>query len=128
MKGNHSWVEIWIEGEWYFTEYYPDDLNKSWFLTDAGRADEVWINLALYSSKLDRYLKRVSEKISLMENSKEVDFGYSPSQIVDLNKYLKLNVRKNVTYQSHYTDSNGVEKQTEIAVQDHKDLFKLFKE
>ena len=39
MRGNHSWVEVWIDGEWYFTEYYPDALNKSWFLTDAGKAD-----------------------------------------------------------------------------------------
>ena len=31
MKGNHSWVEVWVDGEWYFTEYYPEDLNKSWF-------------------------------------------------------------------------------------------------
>lgn len=39
MRGNHSWVEVWIEGEWFFTEYYPDALNKSWFLADAGKAD-----------------------------------------------------------------------------------------
>lgn len=39
MRGNHSWVEVWIDGEWYFTEYYPNALNKSWFLADAGRAD-----------------------------------------------------------------------------------------
>ncbi len=39
MRGNHSWVEVWIDGEWYFTEYYPDALNKSWFLADAGKAD-----------------------------------------------------------------------------------------
>lgn len=39
-RGNHSWVEVWIEGKWYFTEYYPDkDLNYSWFLADAGKAD-----------------------------------------------------------------------------------------
>ena len=31
LRGNHSWVEVWIDGEWYFTEYYPDALNKSWF-------------------------------------------------------------------------------------------------
>jgi hypothetical protein len=38
-RGNHSWNEIWIDGEWYFTEYYPSGLNKSWFLADAGQAD-----------------------------------------------------------------------------------------
>lgn len=39
MRGNHSWSEVWIDGEWYFTEYYPDKLNHSWFVADAGRAD-----------------------------------------------------------------------------------------
>jgi hypothetical protein len=39
MRGNHSWCELWIDGEWYFTEYYPDKLNQSWFLADAGKAD-----------------------------------------------------------------------------------------
>ncbi len=52
MRGNHSWVEVWIDGEWYFTEYYPDALNKSWFLADAGRADtedpQHWIYAVSY--------------------------------------------------------------------------------
>jgi hypothetical protein len=52
MRGNHSWVEVWIDGEWYFTEYYPDALNKSWFLADAGKADPQkpvhWIYAASY--------------------------------------------------------------------------------
>ena len=39
MKGNHTWSEVWIDGEWFFTEYYPDTLNKSWFVADAGKAD-----------------------------------------------------------------------------------------
>ncbi|MDB4583559.1 transglutaminase-like domain-containing protein [Draconibacterium sp.] len=52
MRGNHNWVEVWIDGEWYFTEYYPDTLNKSWFLADAGKADPEkpihWIYAASY--------------------------------------------------------------------------------
>ena len=39
MKGNHTWSEVWIDGEWMFTEYYPDTLNRSWFVADAGKAD-----------------------------------------------------------------------------------------
>lgn len=39
-RGNHSWCEVWIDGKWYFTEYYPDkDFNQSWFLADAGKAN-----------------------------------------------------------------------------------------
>ncbi len=39
MRGNHSWCEVYADGEWYFTEYYSKSLNKSWFLADAGKAD-----------------------------------------------------------------------------------------
>ena len=38
-RGNHNWCEVWIDGEWYFTEYYPNQLNDAWFLADAGQAD-----------------------------------------------------------------------------------------
>ncbi len=38
-RGNHNWCEVWVDGQWFFTEYYPDQLNKSWFLADAGKAD-----------------------------------------------------------------------------------------
>lgn len=59
MRGNHSWVEVWIDGEWYFTEYYPDALNKSWFLADAGKADPDkpvhWIYAASYKPAETHY-------------------------------------------------------------------------
>ena len=40
-RGNHSWVEVWIDGQWYFTEYNPDSkgLDNGWFVADAGKAD-----------------------------------------------------------------------------------------
>jgi len=38
-RGNHSWVEVWMDGRWYFTEFYPEELDRAWFLADAGRAD-----------------------------------------------------------------------------------------
>ena len=38
-SGNHSWAEVWIDGEWYFTEYYPSGLNKGWLLPLVGKAD-----------------------------------------------------------------------------------------
>lgn len=37
-RGNHSWNEVLIDGEWYFTEYYMEDLNRSWFAADAAKA------------------------------------------------------------------------------------------
>ncbi len=65
LRGNHNWVEVWIDGEWYFTEYYPDKLNKSWFLGDAGKADPTkpihWIYASSYKPG-DTYFLRVWDR------------------------------------------------------------------
>ena len=40
-RGNHTWVEIWDAGEWYFTgadEYNAKGLNHGWFVADAAKA------------------------------------------------------------------------------------------
>lgn len=40
-EGNHNWVEVNVDGKWYFTEYYPaDKFNQGWFLERAGKADK----------------------------------------------------------------------------------------
>ncbi len=49
-RGNHNWSEVWMDGKWYFTEFYPSGLNKSWFLADAGKADADNPTHALYAS------------------------------------------------------------------------------
>ncbi len=49
-RGNHNWNEVWMDGEWYFTEYYPSGLNKSWFLADAGKAIPDNPEHAIYAS------------------------------------------------------------------------------
>ncbi len=49
-RGNHNWCEVWADGQWYFTEYYPDALNKSWFFADAGKADKTDREHAIYAS------------------------------------------------------------------------------
>ncbi len=49
-RGNHNWNEVWIDGEWYFTEYYPSGLNKSWFLADAGKSIPDNPEHAIYAS------------------------------------------------------------------------------
>lgn len=49
-RGNHNWNEVWIDGQWYFTEYYPSGLNKSWFMSSAGRADEKDSLHAIYAT------------------------------------------------------------------------------
>lgn len=49
-RGNHNWCEVWIDGKWYFTEYYPEELNKSWFLSSAGKADETSKEYSIYAT------------------------------------------------------------------------------
>lgn len=42
-RGNHTWVEVWDGGKWYFTgadEYDKEGLNRGWFVNDAGQASE----------------------------------------------------------------------------------------
>lgn len=50
-RGNHNWNEVWIDGQWRFTEYYPsDDLDQSCFLTDAGKAIKEDVRKAIYAA------------------------------------------------------------------------------
>lgn len=52
FKGNHTWSEVLVNNEWHFIEYYPDTLDQSWFVADAGKADPDnmlhWVYAASY--------------------------------------------------------------------------------
>ena len=40
-RGNHTWVEIYDDGEWFFAgadEHDPKGLNRGWFVKDASKA------------------------------------------------------------------------------------------
>lgn len=49
-RGNHNWCEVWADGKWYFTEYYPNRLNHAWFFADAGKAERNLPEKAIYAS------------------------------------------------------------------------------
>ncbi len=49
-RGNHNWCEVWADGKWYFTEYYMNQLNRTWFFADAGKAVENDPDHAIYAS------------------------------------------------------------------------------
>ena len=51
-RGNHNWSEVWVDGVWYFTEYYPSEygLNHSWFVASAGMADETVEEHAIFAT------------------------------------------------------------------------------
>ncbi len=108
------------------TKRYIDLYAKQQILENL-KPDEVWISLQLFQSKSDKELQRVAEKIVIEKEGKAVDFGYSPSPIDDLNKFLKFKVNKNTSYQLVYQDANGKEKRTNIEVKAQEELFKYIK-
>ncbi len=69
FKGNHTWSEVWVDNQWQFIEYYPDTLNKSWFLADAGKADPNnmlhWIYATSYKPTGMPYYAGVSSNVLL---------------------------------------------------------------
>lgn len=51
-RGNHSWTEVWLDGEWRVTEYYfPSALDQLWFMADAAKADPNDRNYAIYATR-----------------------------------------------------------------------------
>ncbi len=50
-RGNHNWTEVWMDGKWFFTEYYfPGQLDQAWFFADAGQASKDDPQKAIYAS------------------------------------------------------------------------------
>ena len=52
-RGNHTWVEIYDDGNWYFTgadEYEAKGLNRGWFTSDASKAIEDQWQHAIWAS------------------------------------------------------------------------------
>ena len=51
-RGNHSWTEVWLDGEWRVTEYYfPSQLDHLWFMADAAKANGEDRNYAIYATR-----------------------------------------------------------------------------
>ncbi len=200
FRGNHTWSEVWIDNEWYFIEYYPDTLNQSWFLADAGKADPEnmlhWIYAASYKptgmpyyaapdgsimaavdvNKLpekmrprfrkikensektapyiwghnvtQRYIdlyhralknsklqedelmvnvvvfansdttnsaSRLSCRVDIFEEEKNVNFGFSPRKTDDMNLFLQFKLKKTHTYRMVVTHpENNINREFEI--------------
>lgn len=39
VRGNHSWVEAWFDGEWHMIEYGEKDFNTPWVMENIGMLD-----------------------------------------------------------------------------------------
>ena len=51
-RGNHSWTEVWLDGEWRVTEYYfPSQLDHLWFMADASKANAEDRTYAIYATR-----------------------------------------------------------------------------
>lgn len=51
-RGNHSWTEVWLDGEWRVTEYYfPSQLDHLWFMPDASKAKADDRQYAIYATR-----------------------------------------------------------------------------
>ena len=54
-RGNHSWTEVWLDGEWRVTEYYfPSNLDHLWFMPDASKAKEDDRTYAIYATRFGK--------------------------------------------------------------------------
>ena len=54
-RGNHSWTEVWLDGQWRVTEYYfPSKLDHLWFMPDASKADANNRTYAIYATRFGK--------------------------------------------------------------------------
>ncbi len=51
-RGNHSWTEVWLDGAWRITEYYPPkEYDHLWFMADALKASPDDRTHAIYATR-----------------------------------------------------------------------------
>lgn len=54
-RGNHSWTEVWLDGQWRVTEYYfPSQLDHLWFMDDASKANPADRRYAIYATRFGK--------------------------------------------------------------------------
>ena len=54
-RGNHSWTEVWLDGQWRVTEYYfPSELDHLWFMADASKAKADDRTYAIYATRFGK--------------------------------------------------------------------------
>ena len=54
-RGNHSWTEVWLDGQWRVTEYYfPSALDHLWFMDDASKANPADRRYAIYATRFGK--------------------------------------------------------------------------
>lgn len=116
-RGNHNWNEVWVNGKWYFTEYYPSGLNKSWFISSAGRADEKSQEHAIYATSFKptgTYFPLVWDSTIKYVQAENVTRRYV--EIYNLQQNEKLATNEFITVRVQFIDKNIVDKDKRFSV------------
>lgn len=85
-RGNHSWTEVWFEGQWWVTEYlFPGAFGDAWFMADAGKAQADSRNYAVYATAFGTSGDWFPMVWALEEESPSPDWSKAPQQIAAVN-------------------------------------------
>ena len=104
-RGNHSWTEVWLDGQWRVTEYYfPSQLDHLWFMADASKANPADRRYAIYATRFGK----ASDWFPM------VWCGEDSTAIEDLPKHIGA---ENVT--QHYIDLARKQQATRIEAGTH---------
>ena len=75
-RGNHTWVEVWDNGDWHFTgaaEYNKNGLDRAWFQRDASLANKTKRMNSIYAINVtDRYAPPKSDSPKADPNKVQV--------------------------------------------------------
>ena len=104
-RGNHSWTEVWLDGQWRVTEhYFPSQLDHLWVMADASKANPADRRYAIYATRFGK----ASDWFPM------VWCGEDSTAIEDLPKHIGA---ENVT--QHYIDLARKQQATRIEAGTH---------
>lgn len=119
-EGNHNWSEVYIDGEWLFTEYYYTPLNHGWFLAKASKADssdpQTWIYATAFKHT-DLYFPMVWSRRNTTVPGVDVTQRYRDTyaaQVQEKQKGTPLNIKMFISENAGKTSQNRIK--TEIKV------------
>ncbi len=85
-RGNHSWTEVWFDGQWWVTEYvFPGQFGDAWFMADAGKALKEERNYAIYATAFGEPKDWFPMVWALEEEGPSPDWNVAPQHIAAVN-------------------------------------------
>ncbi|MFI3261633.1 MAG: transglutaminase-like domain-containing protein [Rikenellaceae bacterium] len=121
-EGNHNWSEVYIDGEWLFTEYNYTPLNHGWFLAKASRADsadpQTWIYATAFKPTelhFPMVWSRNDKTVPGVDVTQRYRDTYA-AQVKEKEKGTPLNIKMYTSETAEKTSQNRVK--TEIKIKD----------